>query len=190
MSDGTNSATLVNLSTKDVPPVSTRRQALVPIAAMLGGLAARSTLWAQTSPPMKEAPATAANKDRTFLHQEIDYKATPQRIYEVLLDAKQFAAFTGMAAEIDSKAGGAFTLFGGLVVGRNVELIPNQRIVQAWRPTHWDEGVYSIVKFDMKTQPSGTVVVLDHTGFPQGDFDTLDQGWHSHYWDPLKKFLM
>jgi len=189
MSDGTNSATPANLAAKDASPISTRRQVLAAMAAMLGTLATGSVVRAQMT-PMKETPATAANKDRTFLHQEIDYKATPQRIYEVLLDAKQFAAFSGMAAEIDSKAGGAFSLFGGLVVGRNIELIPNQRIVQAWRPTHWDAGVYSIVKFEMKTQPSGTVVVLDHTGFPQGEFDALEQGWHGHYWDPLKKFLM
>lgn len=188
MSDRTNSATLVDLSAKDVSLVSTRRQVLVSMVAMLGGLAVSSVVQAQMT-PMKEAPATAANRDRVFLHQEIDYKATPQRIYEVLLDAKQFAAFSGMAAEIDSKAGGAFSLFGGLVVGRNVELIPNQRIVQAWRPTHWDGGIYSIVRFELKTQRSGTLVVLDHTGFPRGEFDALDQGWHSHYWDPLKKFL-
>ncbi len=188
MSDGTNSSTRVNLSAKHVIPVSTRRQVLLPMAAVLGTLATSSGIRAQIT-PMKEAPATAANKDRTSLHQEIDYKETPQRIYEVLLDAKQFAAFSGMPAEIDSKAGGTFSLFGGLVVGRNVELIPYQRIVQAWRPTHWDAGVYSIVKFELKTQPSGAVVVLDHTGFPQGEFDSLDQGWHSHYWDPLKKYL-
>jgi len=158
-------------------------------AVTLAGLATGSALWAQT-PPRKEVPASAANKDRTSLHQENEYKASPQRIYEVLLDAKQFAACTGMPAEIDSKAGGAFSLFGGLVVGRNLELIPNQRIVQAWRPTHWDASVYSIVRFDLKTQPSGTVVVLDHTGFPPGEFDALDAGWYSHYWNPLKKFLM
>jgi activator of HSP90 ATPase len=57
---------------------------------------------------------------RTFLHQEVDFKATPQRIHEILLDSKQFAAFTGMPAEIDPKAGGAFSMFGGLIVGRNV----------------------------------------------------------------------
>jgi hypothetical protein len=35
---------------------------------------------------------------------------------------------------------GAFNTFGGLIEGRNVELIPNRRIVQAWRPAHWDPG--------------------------------------------------
>jgi activator of HSP90 ATPase len=191
MIDRTNSATPVNPSTTNASPVdaSTRRQALARVAFTLGSLAA-SSAWAQTTLPMKEVPASAANQDRTSLHQEIDYKTTPLRIYEALLDSKQFATFTGMPADIDPKAGGAFSTFGGLVVGRNVELIPNQRLVQAWRPTHWDAGVYSIVKFDMKTQPSGTLVVLDHTGFPPGEFDALDAGWYSHYWNPLKKFLV
>jgi activator of HSP90 ATPase len=138
---------------------------------------------------MKESPGTAANKARTSLHEDIDLKATPQRIYEVLLSTKQFTAFTGLPAEIDPKVGGAFSMFAGQIVGRNVELVPNQRIVQAWRPTHWDAGVYSVVKFDLKPRDSETTVVLDHTGFPEGDFDHLEWGWHNHYWDPLKKFL-
>ena len=64
MSDGTNSSTRVNLSAKHVKPVSTRRQVLLPMAAVLGTLAASSGIRAQIT-PMKEAPATAANKDRT-----------------------------------------------------------------------------------------------------------------------------
>jgi activator of HSP90 ATPase len=82
-----------------------------------------------------EPPSTGADKFRTYLHQEIDIQASPHRIYDVLLSSQQFAAFTGLPAEIDPKPGGAFSMFGGLIVGRNVELVPNQRIVQAWRPT-------------------------------------------------------
>ena len=80
-------------------------------------------------------------------------------------------------------------MFGGLIVGRNVELIPNQRIVQAWRPTHWDPGIYSIVKFELEGLGSETKVVLDHAGFPEGEVDSLNTGWKPRYWDPLKKFL-
>jgi len=80
-------------------------------------------------------------------------------------------------------------MFGGLVVGRNVELVPNQIIVQAWRPTHWDPDVYSIVKFVLKPQGSSTSLVLDHTGFPEGEYDSLLWGWHNHYYGPLKKYL-
>jgi activator of HSP90 ATPase len=169
----------------------TRRQLITGVATAFGGLALSSMVWGKTQPQqMQEAPSTAANQARTSLHQEVDFKAGSQRIYEVLLDAKQFAAFTGMPAEIDPKVGGAFSTFGGLIVGRNVELVANQRIVQAWRPTHWDAGTYSIVKFELKSQSSGTTVVLDHTGFPKGEFDHLNSGWPLRYWDPLKKFLV
>ena len=178
-----------------IPPTlhgaSTRRQIIAGIALAFGGLAPSRNVWAETRQQqnMKEAPSTAANGARTSLHQQIELNASPQRIYEILLDSKQFAAFTGMPAEIDPKAGGSFTMFGGMIVGRNVELIPNQRIVQAWRPTHWDPGVYSIVKFELKPHGSGTMMILDHWGFPEGDYDSLFSGWSSHYWEPLKKYL-
>jgi activator of HSP90 ATPase len=168
----------------------TRRQMASGIALVFCSLATARTTLAEAPPQtMQEKPATAANRARTSLHEEIELKSGPQRIYEILLDAKQFAAFTGMPAEIDPKPGGAFSMFGGQIVGRNVELVPNQRIVQAWRPTHWDPGIYSIAEFAFKPKAGGTLVVLDHKGFPEGDFDHLEWGWHNHYWEPLKKFL-
>ncbi len=169
----------------------TRRQVIARVGATaLAGLAVSRNLGAlPQQQATKEAPSTPANQARTSLHQEIELKASPQRIYEILLDSKLFAAFTGMPANIDSAVGGAFSMFGGMIVGRNVELIPNQRIVQAWRPTHWDPGVYSLVKFELKPQGSGTLLILDHTGFPEGDYDSLFKGWNSRYWDPLKKYL-
>ncbi len=170
--------------------VRTRRQIVSGLGIALGGLALGSEAWGTPRPlAMKATGSVAANDTRTSLHQEVTFTVTPQRIYEVLLDAKQFAAVTGLPADIDPKAGGAFTTFGGLIVGRNVELIPGQRIVQAWRPTNWSPGVYSIVKFELKSQGSGALVVLDHTGFPESDFDGLTSGWPERYWEPLKKYF-
>jgi activator of HSP90 ATPase len=165
----------------------TRRQVATGIALACCGMAARSVAFAQQSMP--QIPGGTANQHRTSLHEDIDIRSSPQRIYDALLDAKQFAAFSGAPAEIDPKAGGAFSMFGGQIVGRNIELVPNERIVQAWRPTHWDPGIYSVVEFVLKPQASGTIVALDHKGFPEGEFDHLESGWRAHYWGPLKKFL-
>ena len=179
-----------NLILAGLDTTATRRQLISGAAVAVAGLAVGSKLSAATEQPgVKEVPAAAANEKRTSLHQEVELKGEPHRIYDALLDPKQFAVFTGMPAQIDPKAGGAFSMFGGMIVGRNVELVLNQRIVQAWRPTHWDPGVYSIVKFELKAQASGTFLVLDHTGFPEGEYDSLFSGWNSHYWDPLKKSL-
>jgi len=167
----------------------TRRQLISGIGVVFAGLAASSSSHGQTQPIMTEAQSTGTEGLLTYLHQEIGINASPQRIYDALLDSKQFATFTRMSAEISRDAGGAFSTFGGLVVGRNIELVPNQRIVQAWRPKSWDPGIYSLVKFELKTQAPQTTVVLDHTGFPEGNFRHLDSGWYERYWEPLKKFL-
>ena len=80
-------------------------------------------------------------------------------------------------------------MFGGRIVGRNIELVSGVRIVQAWRPTDWEAGLYSLVRFVLRDRGARSTVVLDHTGFPEGSFRHLNAGWYSHYWDPLKKFL-
>lgn len=158
----------------------TRRRALAAIA----GITTTSLTRTQA-----QQPAADGNKFRTSIHYELDFHARPLRFYQTILDQKLFAAFSGMAATIDSAPGGAFSMFGGMIVGRNIELIQSQRIVQAWRPTHWDPGVYSVVHFEIGPRDSGTALDFHHTGFPEGDYDSLDDGWHSHYWDPLKKFF-
>jgi activator of HSP90 ATPase len=96
-------------------------------------------------------------------------------------------------AEISREVGGAFVLFGGYITVRNVELLPNQRIVQAWRAGGWPSGIYSIARFELVEQSSGsslrTKIIFDHTGFPNGEAESLASGWKAHYWEPLEKFL-
>jgi activator of HSP90 ATPase len=135
-------------------------------------------------------PIVSAQSDKSItIHQEIDFTASPQQLYEALMDSKQFAAFSGRPAEINRELGGAFSLFKGHIVGRNVELVPNERIVQAWRVVTWPEGVYSIVRFDLKPQGTGTHLVFDHIGFPEGLHDHLAAGWEENYWTLLKKYF-
>jgi activator of HSP90 ATPase len=167
----------------------TRRQCLAGAAVTLGALVHSSALRGKPQQAMTEKQSIDADATRTYLHQEVDLKASPQKIYEILLDSRQFAAFTGMPAEIGRDSGGAFSMFGGMIVGRNIELVANQRIVQAWRPASWNPGVYSIVRFELKGDDAQTKLILDHTGFPEGNFGHLDSGWYARYWNPLKKYL-
>ena len=85
--------------------------------------------------------------------------------------------------------GGAFSLFGGYVTGRQLELMPDERIVQAWRAGSWGPGLYSIARFELKEEGSGTKIIFDHRGFPDGTAQHLAEGWHGNYWEPLAKYL-
>src|SRR5215468_2411618 len=59
-------------------------------------------------------------------------------------------------AEIRRELGGAFSLFGGYITGRELELVPGRRIVQAWRVASWPVGIFSIVRFDLVGQADGS----------------------------------
>jgi activator of HSP90 ATPase len=173
----------------------TRRQILASAAVALGALALTSgPLWAAAE---EEISHTAES-----IHQEAVFKANRKRVYEALTDTKQFDKIIKLSPEmqagksfgttptaISREVGGAFSIFGGHIIGRQIELVPDQRIVQAWRVVDWDPGVYSIAKFELLEQGTGTKLVFDHTGFPKGDAEHLAQGWKSHYWDSIDKFL-
>ena len=144
-------------------------------------------LIAATRISAQESEAKRGITASRAIHQEEDFSASPKRTYEALLDAKQFRTLTGMDAEMHPEVGGTFKLFGGQIVGRNVELIPDRRIVQAWRPAGWPEGVYSIARFELEAHGTGTRIVFDHTGFPSKSAESLADGWHEHYWAGLRK---
>jgi Lon protease-like protein/uncharacterized protein YndB with AHSA1/START domain len=132
---------------------------------------------------------TRTDLPSTAIHQEVILPALPERVYDVLLDAKRFSTFTNMQAEIEHRAGGALTLFGGLVEGRNIELAPGQRIVQAWRRKSWPPGLYTIVRFEFARHPKGTHLVLDQTGVPEDKWQDLKESWPANYWEPLRQYL-
>ena len=166
---------------------STRRNLIAGLVAGAGALATSRMLSQQAT--MQQKPSSAANATKTTLHYEIEFKVPSQRVYAALLDSKQFAAFTGMPAEIDAKPGGTFKMFNAMIEGRNVELIENQRIVQAWRPASWEAGVYSIAHFEIKPSGAESTLIFNHIGFAAGLADHLDSGWKGHYWEPMKKYF-
>lgn len=124
------------------------------------------------------------------IHQEIVFNASPQDIYKAYMNAKQHSDFTAAPAEFNGEEGGTFSCHGGRIIGRFIELVPNQRIVQAWRVNDdWEKGVYSIVKIELKSEDGKTRLTLDHSAVPEGKQDHIDSGWHKRYWEPLQQYI-
>jgi len=146
--------------------------------------------------PGETRAADEISRTAESTHQEVVIRATSNLIYEALTDSKQFNKVTVFSpvmnaapARIGRAVGESFTLFGGHIVGRHIELVPFRQVVQAWRVVDWDSGVYSIAKFDLMDRGRETTIVFDHTGFPNGKADHLAQGWRLNYWKPLEKYF-
>ena len=121
------------------------------------------------------------------IHQEVTFAASPAKVYEVLVNLTRFSEVTGAPASGASAEGAAFSAFGGHVTGRHVELVRDTRVVQAWRAKTWPEGVYSIVRFELRSDGAGTKLSFEHQGFPEDQADHLAKGWKANYWENIAK---
>lgn len=174
--------------------MTTRRQMIAGAGMAIGGLALGSaSAWTGDD--------TGLSRTAEAIHQEPVFQATRSRVYQALTDANQFEQVVALSAAIKSmggranpielrpEPGSAFALFEGHIVGRQIELVPDRLVVQAWREVSWKPGEYSIVKFDLVDQGSGTRIIFDQRGFPAGAGEHLAIGWKENYWEPLTKYL-
>jgi activator of HSP90 ATPase len=123
------------------------------------------------------------------IHHVVRFKAKPAAIYQALMDSKKHTAFTGAPARISPAVGGRFTAHGPHLTGVNVDLVKNKRIVQAWRAANWPKGHFSVVTFVLKPIRTGTLLDFTHVGIPAQRVRSINAGWKSHYWEPLKAAL-
>lgn len=173
-----------------------RRQLITAGALTMAGLTARPSLaLAETNPEISSTEEA--------IHQKRTFAANRSRVYAALTVEEQFDRIVRLSGvmkpdaqakmqhptKLSPDVGGAFTLFDGYIVGRQLELAPDELIVQAWRVLNWPRGVYSIARFELSEQAGVTTLVFDHTGFPKGTAKHLVSGWQEHYWDPLSKVL-
>lgn len=132
------------------------------------------------------------------IHQQATIPATPAQVYAILADAEALSALSGMTGKPGYSDGAEFSAFDGHVTGRQIDLVPGQRVVQAWRFPVWEAGRYTIVRFTLESEEGGTRLIVDQDGEPE-EADTLGchQTWHDHldanwrvfYLTPLVKYF-
>jgi len=124
-----------------------------------------------------------------IIRQSVTFKAPPHEVYEALMDSRQHARFTQAPAKISRKVGGAISAFGDYISGTNLELVPDQKIVQAWHASEWPAGHMSRVTFKLAPVLGGTRLSFTHSGVPDKFVADIRQGWIDNYWVPMKAML-
>lgn len=129
-------------------------------------------------------------KTRT-IRQSATFQASPHDVYELLMDSRKHARFTGGKCSISRKVGGHYSVYDGYIVGKNIELVPDKKIVQSWKPEEdcWPDDYYSMVTFELKPVKGGTRLSFKQTGVPVDCGDRFDIGWREHYWAKMKALL-
>lgn len=125
------------------------------------------------------------------IKQKVIFKASPHEVYEALMDSKKHSAFTEDKAKISREVGGEINAYDGYIIGKNLKLIPDKKIVQEWRAVgdSWPEDYYSKVTFLLKKDKNGALLEFTQEGLPEDWYDDINEGWKEHYWEKMKKFF-
>jgi activator of HSP90 ATPase len=117
--------------------------------------------------------------------------ATPDKLFDMYLDAESHAAITGAPVIIEPRAGAPFRAFNGMLSGMILHVEPKRLIVQTWRSAHWlSVAIDSVLILSFWPQEEGTRIELVHVNVPKDDFAGVSQGWAKYYWDPWRAYLL
>lgn len=115
--------------------------------------------------------------------------ASAAEIYQAWLSSDGHTSMTGGEANCSDEVGGEFDAWDGYISGENLELEQDQRIVQSWRTSQFDDSeLDSQIEITLETVEAGTKVTLHHTSVPDGG-GHYRGGWQDHYFDPMKEYF-
>jgi activator of HSP90 ATPase len=116
--------------------------------------------------------------------------APASEIYEAWLDSRGHSDMTGGKASMSSDVGADVSAWDGYIIGRNLELVPGERIVQSWRtPEFPDDHADSIINVTLAGAPGGTLLTLVHSNVPDGQTSYEQGGWQEHYFEPMQDYF-
>lgn len=113
-------------------------------------------------------------------------KADAASVFAALTDAKHIREWSGDTVKMGKKAGTLFSLWGGSIHGKNIEISP-ERIIQDWKEEAWEE--FSRVTFHIRTKGKQTELELIHEGIPEKSVKSIDSGWDDYYLGPLRDYV-
>ena len=90
------------------------------------------------------------------IRQTVSFNASPQELYNLIMDSKKHSGFTQSKSSMSKKVNGKFEAFDGFCHGHNIELKEGKKIIQAWHFAEdgWPDDHFSICTFEFKKTPT------------------------------------
>jgi activator of HSP90 ATPase len=124
------------------------------------------------------------------IEQTMRFNATPEEVFDALVDPFKHSEFTGSRATTSRRAGARFTAWDGYISGKNIRLVKDKKIVQEWKTTEWPKGYPpSRLEFTLTAKDGGTELKMVHSKVPAEQVEDYRKGWYDSYWNPLKRYF-
>ena len=121
------------------------------------------------------------------IKQTYEMNATPEEVFEALVNPNIIQDWSGDEAKMNGEVGGKFSLWGGQMFGVNLEVVKNKKLVQEWCYDQWEAP--SKVTFTIKGKGKITVVDLLHEDVPEKSVNSIADGWGSYYLGAIQEMF-
>jgi uncharacterized protein YndB with AHSA1/START domain len=116
--------------------------------------------------------------------------ASPDEVFATWLDSRGHSTMTGGEATMSDEVGATVSAWDGYITGRNLELVPGQRIVQSWRTSQFDDAHEdSVITVLLQAIDDGTLLTLEHKNVPDDQRSYEEGGWQSNYFEPMVAYF-
>lgn len=116
-----------------------------------------------------------------------EIKAEPEDVYTALTNPFTIELWSGETAQMTENIDDEFSLWGGDIIGKNIELVKNKKLVQQWY--FGENGPDSIVTIKLWPKKTQTSVELLHTNIPDEAYENIVDGWKDAYFGAIKSLL-
>jgi activator of HSP90 ATPase len=122
-----------------------------------------------------------------FIEQRYTIQTSPEKVWDALVNPETIKKWGGGPVVMSDKAGTEFSLWGGDVYGKNLEVDKNKKLVQEWYGGEW--AYPSTVTFSLSADGHCTEVILVQKDVPENEIKDINEGWRDYYMEPIKKLL-
>jgi uncharacterized protein YndB with AHSA1/START domain len=126
-----------------------------------------------------------ATTETTTIVREVTIAASPETVWEFLVDPDKATRWMGDQATLNAQPGGIYRVGvvpGHTALGEFVEVDPPHRLVFTWG---WEDGSSEVtpgtttIEIELEAQGDGTLLHFTHSGLPSKESAES----HTHGWD-------
>lgn len=115
-------------------------------------------------------------------------KTPKEKVWEALVDPKVIDKWGAGPAKMKAESGTDFSMWGGEIWGKNLDVVPEKRLVQEWH-TKDSEGVTKVT-ISLDETDGETKVSLVHENIEgESAYKDFAEGWDEYFFGPMKELL-
>jgi activator of HSP90 ATPase len=114
-------------------------------------------------------------------------KAEPSDVYAALTNPYTIELWSGYPAQMNTEPGSEFSMWDGDIAGKNLEFIPDKKVVQEWY--FGDQPEKSIVSITISPDRENSIVTVEHSNIPDAEFNSIAEGWSEYYFEAISSFF-